>query len=81
MDLEYEEKGKKKRILKGFNLILKRNEKLLLLGKSGSGKSSIVNLLLNRTLPTKGHIYINGKKYAEDTSVDHLISLCSNKVF
>lgn len=81
VDLEYEEKGKKKRILKSFNLTLKRNEKLLLLGKSGSGKSSIVNLLLNRTLPTKGHIHINGKEYAKDTSVDHLISLCSNRVF
>lgn len=80
VDLEYEEKGRKKRILTSFNLTLKRNEKLLLLGKSGSGKSSIVNLLLNHTSPTKGQVLINGQGYKKDTSVEHLVAVCSNKV-
>ena len=35
-----------KDILRGINLIIKRGEKILLIGKSGSGKSSLVKILM-----------------------------------
>ncbi|MDE3142718.1 MAG: ABC transporter ATP-binding protein, partial [Bacteroidota bacterium] len=47
--------------LQNFNLTIKEGEKILLLGRTGSGKSTIAQLLLHFYNPTKGKITIGGK--------------------
>ncbi|MFC2093422.1 ATP-binding cassette domain-containing protein [Bacteroidota bacterium] len=43
-------------ILKDFNLTIEKGEKVLISGKSGIGKSTLLKLLLGFTLPDKGSI-------------------------
>ena len=47
-------------VLKKFNLEIKNGESLILLGPTGSGKTTIVNLLLGFYTPQEGGIYIDG---------------------
>lgn len=47
-------------VLSGINLQMKRGEKIAIIGENGSGKSSIVNLLLRFLEPNSGEILLNG---------------------
>ena len=47
-------------VLKNFNLIINRNDKIGFVGKSGSGKSTIAKLLLKLYKPEKGEILVDG---------------------
>jgi len=49
-----------KKILKGINLQIKKGDKIGLTGKSGSGKSTFVNLLCGLIESTSGNILIDG---------------------
>lgn len=52
--------GTKKRILKDFNLTIKPNEKIALVGENGSGKTTIIKLLCRFYDVDSGEILING---------------------
>ena len=58
IDFSYES-GKP--LLNGFNLNIKAGEKVGLIGRSGAGKSTIVNLLLRFYEPQSGTIKIDGQ--------------------
>ncbi|AJQ26607.1 ABC transporter ATP-binding protein [Pelosinus fermentans] len=47
-------------ILKNINLKIEANERIAIIGKSGSGKSTILKLLLGLHKPQQGEILING---------------------
>lgn len=47
--------------LRNFNLVVKEGEKVLLLGRTGSGKSTVAQLLLHFYNPLHGKITIGGK--------------------
>lgn len=51
--------------LKNFNLHIAEGEKVLILGKTGSGKSTVAQLLLRFYEPTIGQVSINQKKLNE----------------
>ncbi|PWB38973.1 MAG: hypothetical protein C3F02_01020 [Parcubacteria group bacterium] len=51
-----------RRIISRFNLEINPGEKIALVGSSGSGKSTIVNLLLRVFDVERGHILIDGQK-------------------
>lgn len=47
--------------LKNFNLKIKKGEKIAIIGRTGSGKSTVAQLLLRFYDPSKGTIRIDGK--------------------
>ena len=51
----------KKIILKNINLEIKKGEKIGLIGTTGSGKTTLINLIMGLLKPTKGEIKINDK--------------------
>ena len=53
--------AKNKLILKDFNLDINQGDKVLITGKSGIGKSTILNLLLGFRKPNSGTIYFHNK--------------------
>ena len=52
-------------VLKDFNLKVNKGEVVALVGTTGAGKSTIVNLLCRFYEPTSGEILIDGKNYKE----------------
>ncbi|MCP1660846.1 ABC transporter ATP-binding protein [Neisseria perflava] len=56
-----------KPLLNGFNLTIKPGEKVGLIGRSGAGKSTIVNLLLRFYEPQSGTIAIDGQNVNDVT--------------
>lgn len=57
----YKKKGRS--ILKNINLTIHKGEKLLIAGKIGSGKSTLIKLLMRYKNPTEGCLYIDGESY------------------
>ncbi len=51
-------------VLSDINFKIKQGEKVALVGHSGAGKSTIVNLILKLYTPTGGEIYIKNKAYS-----------------
>ena len=68
-DIEFEhvtfayKKGKE--VLKDFNLKVKQGQSIALVGETGAGKSTIVNLISRFYEPTSGIIKIDGKDYKQ----------------
>ncbi|MFW5702702.1 MAG: ABC transporter ATP-binding protein [Candidatus Dojkabacteria bacterium] len=50
-------------VLKGINLKLKHGKKYALVGKSGAGKTTLINMILKFYDPTSGQISLNGKDF------------------
>ncbi|AFI03951.1 ABC transporter ATP-binding protein [Helicobacter cetorum] len=79
--LAYE--NEKRYALSDINLKFQQNEIIALKGESGSGKSSLVNLILRLYEPSKGEILINDKKIESITqkSLREKISIVTQRVF
>ena len=81
VDVRYHEDGKK--ALDSFNLDIRKGERVALVGRSGSGKSTAVNLLPRFVEPSSGAVYLDDVNI-EDIKLDNLRSqfaLVSQDVF
>lgn len=52
-------------VVKNFNLDVKSGECIAVVGASGSGKSTIMNLIIGFLVPTEGQVLIDGKSLTE----------------
>jgi phospholipid/cholesterol/gamma-HCH transport system ATP-binding protein len=50
----------KNRVLQGVNLTIEKGETLVIIGRSGSGKSVLIKHLIGLIKPDKGEIYVDG---------------------
>ncbi|WP_322792261.1 ABC transporter ATP-binding protein [Bellilinea sp.] len=61
----YYDDGDQKPVLENFSLYVKRGETIALVGETGGGKTTIVNLLCRFYEPKKGSIRIGGRDYRD----------------
>lgn len=82
-NIEFSYSEKKNTVFKNLNFTVAKNEKLAVAGESGSGKTTIVNLLLRFYEPTSGSIYINGTDIKDLTlkSLRSLITVVSQETY
>lgn len=69
-DVCFSYKGSNFEVLKNINITIKEGEKVAILGKIGSGKSTFVKLLQNLYVPTKGSILIEKTDVRQIDPVD-----------
>ncbi len=65
IDVRYHADGKK--ALDNFNLEIRPGERVALVGRSGSGKTTVVNLLPRFVEPSAGTVYLDGTNIADLT--------------
>mgnify|MGYP001063712099 FL=1 len=72
----------KKKILENFNLTIKKNEIVCLKGKSGSGKTTITNIMSTLLIPDSGDLIIDGKKItSQNKSLKEKIGFVTQNLF
>lgn len=73
--------GQEKPVLKALNLQIQKGERLVIVGKTGCGKSTLVNLLKHEMEITAGQIEIDGTDIRElrQDNLNHLISYVEQK--
>ena len=69
--------------LKDISFEVQRGESIALVGDSGAGKSSLVNLLVRFYDPSSGRILINGRDYRDFTleSLHHKIAYVTQRIY
>jgi len=69
-DVMFSYKGQNFDVLKNINLTIKQGEKVAIIGKIGSGKSTLWKLLMNLYVPIKGSILIDKTDIRQIDPVD-----------
>ena len=60
-NLSFSYKNSEKKVLNNINLVLNKGDHLGIIGESGSGKSTFIDLLLGILEPSSGEILVDGK--------------------
>jgi ATP-binding cassette, subfamily B, bacterial MsbA len=66
-DVKFGYEGSKGALLSALNFAVKPGERLLIKGRIGTGKSTILKLLMKYKVPTEGEIYLSGVPYSNLT--------------
>ncbi|QOY51411.1 ABC transporter ATP-binding protein [Candidatus Sulfurimonas baltica] len=69
--------------LNNINIDIKQGENIALVGDSGGGKSTFINMLIRFYDPDEGEVLINGKNIKEykQNSLKHHISLVTQRIY
>jgi len=68
----YRHDNSNKYILKDFNLTLKRGEFLALMGPSGKGKTTLIDIIMGLIIPEKGIIKVDEKYILKNQSLNNI---------
>lgn len=81
IDVQYNQETRK--ALDNFNLEIQAGERVALVGRSGSGKTTVVNLLPRFVIPSKGNVLIDGENINDLTlaNLREQFALVSQDVF
>ena len=66
--------------LRGVSVTINRGEFIVILGKSGGGKTSMLNIIGTIDKPTKGDLYIAGKRISSKTTDTEVANLRLRKI-
>lgn len=81
LSFKYEDNGQN--IINNLNFNINKGDKLFLKGENGTGKSTLIKILLGLYDPLEGEIYINGNKYSnlDKKSIRKRIGVVSQSIF
>lgn len=65
-NLDYKYPGAENFVLQNINIKIHRGESIGIIGKTGSGKTTLIDLLLGLLEPTNGGIYLDGVEISND---------------
>ncbi len=65
-NITFSYEGESNPVLEGFTLEIRRNQTIALRGESGSGKSTVADLLAGLLPPTQGHIYCDETELTDE---------------
>ena len=65
INLNYKINGNDTRILKNINFEIKKNERVAIIGESGSGKTSLLMLMSGLENPSAGSIIFENQNFSE----------------
>ena len=57
-------------VLEDINLDIMPGDNIVIVGEIGSGKSSLIKLLMRYYIPQKGEIYLHGRPYSQMTEIE-----------
>ena len=67
INLNYHLNGNDIKVLKNINFEINKNERVAIIGESGSGKTSLLMLMSGLEEPTTGSIYFNNENFSKIT--------------
>ena len=67
IEVVYETSETKLKAVKNLNFEVKENEFVCLLGPTGCGKTTVLNVIAGFINPTKGEVLLNGRNFTEPT--------------
>lgn len=71
------------KILDDISLTINRGDHVLIKGESGSGKTTIINVLLKEVIPNSGEVMLHGKNYNDllNLEIRSKIGICHQELF
>lgn len=73
--------SKENKILEGFSLEIKKSQKILIKGKSGRGKTTLLNIIMGLLYYDKGSIYLNNKLVSDIKTINYLFAYIPQDTF
>lgn len=81
LSFKYEANGQN--IINNLNFIINKGDRIFLKGENGTGKSTLIKIILGLYDPSEGEIFINDKKYSklDKKSIRKRIGVVSQSIF
>jgi len=54
-------------VLSGINLVIKKGERFTLIGESGQGKSTLIDIIIGLLIPDQGEMFVDDEKITSDS--------------
>jgi ABC-type multidrug transport system fused ATPase/permease subunit len=65
-DMSFSYEGNRNRVLEDIDMDIKKGMSVGIVGTTGSGKTTLVDIILGLLTPTEGSLYVDGNKITED---------------